>query len=313
MPASSIGVILTVGVPVDAGTLSAELIANDIYGGTAPGGTVGVAVGPVDVSLQGNRIYGGSSSEPSPSSIGISATDPSSLVVYNNLVHGGSSTVGSVVGIACNGCTGAFLEDNTIFAGSAPTGSYGYVVQLLGGTRNVLRGNVLAGVNPMTPVPSDYTLFVDACAEIDTLDNNLFLDTGDAAALGCMPSPLVDISELEAVFPAAVNNLMYGPDCSAQDTATNPPECIIANCTFSCLASLTTWDSATNGFSTLFALPGWALQAQDPCAITRGGVDLSNPAPNAGPAVTTDILSATRPQKPSIGATQADPDAGCSP
>jgi hypothetical protein len=300
----STGVSLTGDQGGDAGVLAADLIGNDILGGTATT-TTGVACTLANVSLQANRIYGGTGQSPGNTS-GVSINYSLGFVAFNNMIHGGSGPTAAAAGIACLGCDAAFIADNTIFSGGAGGGT-AYALQLqLGGAFNVVGGNILAGIGLGA---SDYSLYVDNCTEVAMLENNLFLDSagGLAFATACAPGagPLMDVTALQKAFVGSSGNLTASVNCLAEDG----PLCIAASCMPSCLAMLTAWDLATNGYSSLRSPQGWALVPGDPCAVTADGF-----YPSAGdPAIPTDITGASRLPAPSIGASQAPADAGCAP
>jgi hypothetical protein len=318
---SSVGVTLS-------GRLTASLVGNLISGGLPVGQSAGVVAGPgAAVSLEGNRIYGGNSSSPGgPDAVsgtaGVLLDAPASLIIYNNMIHGGYSAGGDAFGLWCNMCVGAVFEDNTLFAGWQLQGQGGlssFALRLTGGgSENVLIGNILAG-SPSTLIygafTEGYALSVDGCpSELGQhgLAQNLFLDA-PAGIVDCNdtstpPTASDDITFLDDTFNGT-GDLTYAYDCTARDTTMG--YCIqpAGSCDPSCLSDLTTWDEQSGGFNSLFSTTGWALNAGDPCAIMAGGLDLAQQ--DAGPDIPTDINGTARPDAPAIGAYQPPPGTSC--
>ena len=317
--AASVGVIAY-------GPVTLDLEQNIIYGGngsdTADAGTtaaIGVNVTSSAVArIVANRIYGGTEEQGSGGTYGIYVGGTDNATIVNNVVHGGGAQSTFPVvrsrAIQLNGFDGGVIEDNTLFAGSAPTGStsagYKVALWLSSGRNAVVRGNVVADLASTSGTVSNQALSFDDCANVSTMTNNLIVsqsnrvatighcarDAGPVGAAGTMKG-------FQAVYadPGVSQNTLLAENCTPGDLDAGvcEPDCPQGGCLLWLLAGYNTTTFQSGAFSDA----GWALNPGLPCAVVHGGIDLSNPT--VGPTITGDILDASRPlDGSSPGATQ---------
>ncbi len=328
---TTIGAGATVGVYV-GGTASLILDSNSIDGG---GGTTGVycssgvtsqATGALSVTA--NRIYGGNctlSPTPAPT-FGLIVTGPStSTIVYNNMIHAGTSpnlTVFNSSAIFLNTAASVEIRHNTLVAGTLGGG-----VWLNTGTTGArVINNVLAGTG------SDAGLVITVCPNPDAgppalaaFENNLVFGTTQGLFkwnFGCggLSYSSVDAmtAELVATETGATvqGNVTLASTCTT-DAGTDSGCIVSAGCTTpaTCLTTFFGgWDTASLGYKNLFpntpfaggcptkappAGNGWTigLTPLPSCAVTRSSL---NDTALAGLGI--DLYGNCRASTPSMGA-----------
>jgi hypothetical protein len=315
-----------------SGNSNVTLDENSIDGSSGSTGTscgYGVAVyGASALSITGNRIYGGNCSIPVTSvPLGLLIENVQSPVVYNNMIHGGTSTSGgTAAALQLSRVDGADVRHNTLIAPtSAATSATALWVE--SNTTNLsFVNNILAGSG------QNWGVFVSACADggvpaIAAFENNFIFGTqlGLFHWSTCLGSSFSTIDGMTASLlasePGATvqGNVTIAASCTTADGGTDSGCVVSAGCTSANQACLTTlfsgWDTTSYGYKNLFpptlfagtcpfvspppAGNGWTLAASPPppCRVTKSSVDDRS---NSG--LNVDLYGNCRSSTPSMGA-----------
>jgi hypothetical protein len=332
---TSMGAGATLGVYV-GGTASLTLDSNSIDG---EGGTTGVycstgvtSLATGALSITANRIYGGNCalSTPAPT-FGLLITGPTtSTVVYNNMIHGGTSTnltTFASAAILLYSVAGADIRHNTLVGGTMAGG-----VWLNTGTTGAkVVNNILAGSG------ADAGLVITVCPSPDAglpslaaFQNNLVFGTTQGLFkwnFGCAGATYATIDAMTAELLATETGAAVQGNVTLASTCGTDSGCIVsAGCTTpqTCLTTLFGgWDVASLGYKNLFptapfagACPtkmappegtGWTLAVTPlpPCAVTRSSLD-----DHGLTGLGVDLYGNCRTSTPSMGA-EEDSSGSC--
>ncbi|WP_394837067.1 right-handed parallel beta-helix repeat-containing protein [Pendulispora rubella] len=297
----SIGVLVN-----DAAAI--ELAGNVIEGGTSTcAGSCpvrGVSVSTTrGVRLAGNRIYGGDATPASAMSWGVLVADSGDAVLENNMVHAGgrAGTMNTVYGVEVSQSSGVAIRGNTLFGAPVPASGESQALGVTRQSSNVsIENNLLIGSGSAQGVG----LLLFACpagSSVASFRHNVFANFGDNLAYGVVSTgnvecnrrdTLTSISNLEQFVTTTAGNSSSRVGGDALVTAA--PRAIFAS-----------WTDAQSGYPELIAT-GWKLAANTPCAIARGGDDLSG-------TLSGDAFGATRSVPFSVGAEELADDSACKP
>ncbi|WP_394847555.1 right-handed parallel beta-helix repeat-containing protein [Pendulispora brunnea] len=296
----SIGVLVN-----DAAAI--ELTDNVIDGGTStctgacPVRGVSVS-GTRGVRLAGNRIYGGDATPTSATTWGVLLADSGDAVIENNMVHAGgrAGTTNTVYGVEVSQSSGVAIRGNTLFGSPVPAAGQSQALAVTRQSSNVsIENNLLLGSRSAQGIG----LLLFACpagSSVASFRHNVFANFGDNLAYGVTTTNVAcdtrttfsGISALEQFVTTTAGNSSTRIGGDALVTAT--PRAIFAS-----------WTDPQSGYPELMT-PGWKLATSTPCAIARGGDDLSA-------TLSTDAFGSTRSVPFSVGAEELTDDSACTP
>jgi hypothetical protein len=276
------------------------------------------------VRLAQNRIYGGDLSNPNAPDLGFRVgawiEGAASVVVENNMIHGGVAEVGFAEGspsfaLALREVDAPIVRHNTLYSGPSGFPTVGTALKTyVDVTGAVIENNILAADGGWNE-----PIYAEECASTGvfaSLRHNLFLDThdpsnpdgldqvfgygGDAQG-SCSPWQGFDTVDALAAHLAASGvpasgNFRLRADCGGEGACIPWAGCE-ATTSLACLQSVFDgWSASDNGLGTLFS-DGWRLVPAIPCAVAESALDLS---------LAADLFGAPRTAPPSIGAHELD-------
>jgi hypothetical protein len=297
----------TVGLYVDGTGVSAGIAVCDISGGTSSVQSFGVYVTASGgtVALVDDRIYGGKAT--AGQTYGVYVSSAGALLVANSMIHAGTvpSSAGSyTVGVDMSSVASPAIAFNTIYTGAAAGTA---IAMNAGVTAALLTDNLLVGSDSGL---GSFGVATTACSGVvSTLDHTAFANC--TALYECPPgdggttlaATVADLA-LDLGAPATAGDVVLQATCSGASGCAVVPAC--PGTGEACQSALfgTTWtgDGVSSLVPAAFADGGlantdWALAAGSPCALTKGGLPVTN--------LTTDIDGRPRnPSTPTIGSVE---------
>jgi hypothetical protein len=317
----------SIGMQLVAGA-SANITQSSISGGTgicktksstAPAcAKIGLqAIGVSPLTIDRSRIWAGSDCGSGAATCyarGVSLGNADGAVLTNDFIHGGGAGAGSTVPTYVNAillgpAKNVVIANDTLHGGPTSDGALlGMAPGTVGAT---IQNNLFVGSRV-----NDVAMSISSCgtaSSLAALQNNAFanvqngtLVTGDSSCTTVGHSPITDaISALRSSFslPAAASGgnifLASATDCGADPACKGFAACSISGPPHDCLLGLfAAWTAADDGVTELLG-PGWLLSNPPPCAVSRGGLDLTT-------TIAKDFYGSARTVPVSIGAHERD-------
>jgi hypothetical protein len=302
------------------------------------------------VTINGNRVYAGVCESKSLSQGAVQdgiyvSGAPTSLVVENNMVHGGFANVPRwTVALDIANVTNARIRHNTLVGGQSPErGVALYVEGTTTGT--VVENNILGGFgsNALGLASACSSSSAGTATLIQSFENNLIFGTPNGLFqwFACNDETAYrTVEDMTAALEHAgastvAGNVTVSSPCSMESDGGIDTGCILVtgcpNGGAGCLDTLIAgWDNPSGGYANLFwpgavgglmlfgcpaveppSVDGWSLVTTGtiPCEVARSSVD----DVEGDGGVSTDLYGNCRRATPTMGAAELPPGASCQP
>jgi hypothetical protein len=319
--------VASVGI-VSVASGNVELDGNQIVGGsggcakaTGNCSSFGLVAGVGNLILRGNKIYGGDATgSTNGGSAGVTVSGLKSFIAENNMIHGGNkskaATHGSARALEINQMTAPSIRNNTLYSGTAGTGTSSAIVIDPQTSAITFDNNLLMTPTETAGAPA-YGITL-ACSPnlVTSVQNNAFLAPqnvmlysqtpgGSGMCAGNTQGTITTVSGLQtflastgtattvtknvrlATAAQCLGDGFSGP-CVSNTSCGDPDDCVAA--------IITGWTAADTG-EALIEGAGWKIEPV--CPVAQGGLDLST-------SLTTDFYGTKRTVPFSIGAHEND-------